>query len=56
MKVSREDRLRIPILVAPEGILWVVGRREDERFVARRGTSRCLVATVHSDAGRQGAD
>jgi len=56
LKVSREDRLRIPILAAPEGILWVVGRREDERFVARKGTSRCLVVTVHSDPGREGAD
>jgi tRNA(Ile)-lysidine synthase len=56
LKVSREDRLRIPILAAPEGILWVVGRREDERFVVRKGTLRCLVATVHSDAGREGAD
>jgi len=56
LKVSREDRLRIPILAAPEGILWVVGHREDERFVARKGTSRCLVATVHSDAGREGAE
>jgi tRNA(Ile)-lysidine synthase len=49
LKVSREDRVRIPLLVAPEGILWVVGRREDERFVARKGTSRCLVATVHAE-------
>ena len=48
LKVSREDRMRIPLLAAPEGILWVVGRREDERFVARKGTSRCLVATVHA--------
>jgi tRNA(Ile)-lysidine synthase len=48
LKVSREDRMRVPLLAAPEGILWVVGRREDERFVARKGTSRCLVATVHA--------
>jgi tRNA(Ile)-lysidine synthase len=56
LKVTREDRLRIPILAAPEGILWVVGYREDERFVARKGTARCLVATVHFDGGREGAD
>jgi tRNA(Ile)-lysidine synthase len=55
MKVSREERARIPLLVAPEGILWVVGRREDERFVTRRNTSRCLVATVASNAGSEGA-
>jgi tRNA(Ile)-lysidine synthase len=56
MKVGREERARIPLLVAPEGILWVVGRREDERFVTRRGTSRCLVATVASNAGSVGAE
>lgn len=55
LKLSREERSRIPLLAAPEGILWVVGRREDERFVARRGTSRCLVATVHSNAEGEGA-
>lgn len=55
LKLSREDRSRIPLLAAPEGILWVVGRREDERFVARKGTSRCLVATVYSNAEGEGA-
>jgi tRNA(Ile)-lysidine synthase len=55
-KVSREDRMRIPLLTSPEGILWVVGRREDERFVARKSTTRCLVATVQSRAGREGAE
>lgn len=54
-KLSREERSRIPLLAAPEGILWVVGRREDERFVARKGTSRCLVAMVHSKAEGEGA-
>jgi tRNA(Ile)-lysidine synthase len=56
VKVSREERARIPLLVAPEGILWVVGRREDERFVTRRSTTRCLVATVGSNAGSEGAE
>jgi tRNA(Ile)-lysidine synthase len=55
LKLGREERSRIPLLVAPEGILWVVGRREDERFVARKGTSRCLVATVDSSTERKGA-
>ena len=56
LKVSREERMRIPLLVAPEGILWVVGRREDERFVARKSSSRYLVATVQSHAGSEGAE
>jgi tRNA(Ile)-lysidine synthase len=56
LKLGRDERRRIPLLVAPEGILWVVGRREDERFVARKSTSRCLVATVQSRAGSEGAE
>ena len=34
-KVARRERGKIPLLVAPEGILWVVGMRQDERFVVR---------------------
>jgi tRNA(Ile)-lysidine synthase len=56
LKLSREERSRIPLLAAPEGILWVVGRRKDERFVARKTTSRCLVVTVHSNVGSEGAE
>lgn len=46
IKVGRQERKRIPLLVAPEGVLWVVGRRQDERFLVRGNSSRCLVATV----------
>ena len=56
LKLSRDERLRIPLLAAPEGILWVVGRREDERFVVRESTSRCLVVTARSIAGSEGAE
>ena len=45
-KVARHERGKVPLLVAPEGILWVVGMRQDERFVVRGGTTRCLVASV----------
>jgi tRNA(Ile)-lysidine synthase len=55
LKLGREERSRIPLLAAPEGILWVVGRREDDRFVPRKGTSRCLVAAVRSSTEREGA-
>ena len=47
-KVARHGRGKIPLLVAPEGILWVVGIRQDERFVVRSGTTRCLVVSVHN--------
>ena len=45
-KVVRHEREKIPLLVAPEGILWVVGMRQDERFVVRDGTTRCLVVSA----------
>jgi tRNA(Ile)-lysidine synthase len=34
-KVPRPLRDRTPLVVAPEGILWVVGMRQDERFVVK---------------------
>ena len=55
MKVNRLERSKIPLLVAPEGILWVVGRRENERFLVRDSTVRCLVATVKSKSIGEGA-
>ena len=45
-KVARHTRRKVPLLVAPEGILWVVGMRQDERFVVRGETTRCLVVSV----------
>lgn len=55
MKVNRSERSLLPLLVAPEGILWVVGRRTDERFLADERTDRCLVARVTSKRGVEGA-
>ena len=53
-KIARCRREEIPLLVAPEGILWVVGMRQDERFVVRRGTTNCLVVSVsHRDSERE---
>jgi tRNA(Ile)-lysidine synthase len=49
-KVSRHKRGKVPLLVAPEGILWVVGMRQDERFIIRDGTTRCVVASVSDRA------
>jgi tRNA(Ile)-lysidine synthase len=45
-KVVRHERGKIPLLVAPEGILWVVGMRQDERFVVCDETTRYLVVSV----------
>jgi tRNA(Ile)-lysidine synthase len=46
-KVARHGRRKVPLLVAPEGILWVVGMRQDERFVVRSETTQCVVVSVH---------
>jgi len=45
-KIARHRRENIPLLVAPEGILWVVGMRQDERFVVSHKTTSCLVVSV----------
>jgi tRNA(Ile)-lysidine synthase len=45
-KIARHERWKVPLLVAPEGILWVVGMRQDERFAVHGGTKRCLVVSM----------
>ena len=52
-KVPRHERAKIPLLVAPEGILWVVGMRQDDRFVVRSGTTRCLIVSVSNRASER---
>ncbi len=46
IKLERTSRHRVPLLVAPEGILWVVGYRQDDRFVVRPSTQRYVLARV----------
>jgi tRNA(Ile)-lysidine synthase len=55
LKVGREERREVPLFVAPEGILWVVGKRQDDRFVVRDSTTMCLVVTVTMNGEREGA-
>lgn len=45
-KVPRAARAATPVLVAPEGIVWVVGYRADQRFVPSATTTRVLVAAT----------
>jgi len=47
-KIARQVRGTVPLLVAPEGILWVMGMRQDERFVVHGGTTRCVVVSVRN--------
>ena len=46
LKIPKSVRSRIPLIVAPEGIVWVVGYRQDERWLPTAATERCLVFTV----------
>jgi tRNA(Ile)-lysidine synthase len=46
LKVPGEDRTRIPVVVAPEGIVWIVGYRQDDRWSVNEATERCVVLTV----------
>jgi tRNA(Ile)-lysidine synthase len=46
IKLPRSQRARVPLLVAPEGILWVGGLREDERFQVSSATTSIIVATM----------
>lgn len=46
MKLPRDERHRIPLIVAPEGILWVVGYRADHRFCRTPSTRHILLAEV----------
>ncbi|MBN1483627.1 MAG: tRNA lysidine(34) synthetase TilS [Chloroflexia bacterium] len=41
-KVPRAERSRVPLLVSPQGIVWVVGYRLDERFRVRPETAKLL--------------
>lgn len=43
-------RRRIPLVVAPEGIVWIVGYRQDQRWAPTSKTVRCFVVKV-DDSG-----
>ena len=46
IKLPRERRGTVPLLVAPEGILWIVGHRTDHRFGVTAATRRILTMEV----------
>ncbi len=53
LKVPRSSRRRIPLLVAPEGILWVVGFRSDWRFSATASTRNFLEVEIRCPQSRK---
>lgn len=54
LKVPRAIRRRIPLVVMPEGIVWVVGYRQDERWVPGLETKRRVVMTARAYQGGEG--
>lgn len=46
IKLPRSRRTNVPLLVAPEGILWVGGLREDERFQVSSSTTSVIIAKL----------
>lgn len=56
LKIPNAARSHIPLVVAPEGILWVVGYRQDGRWVPTAATQRCLVFTVDHLIPREGTE
>ena len=54
MKIPRAARRRVPLLVAPEGILWVGGHRPDHRFSATATSKRILIAELMDSAPNGG--
>jgi tRNA(Ile)-lysidine synthase len=47
-KVPRRKRDAVPLLCSGEDILWVMGLRTDERFLAGPGTRRLVTVTVRT--------
>ena len=48
IKLPRSQRERVPLLVAPEGILWIGGLRGDERFQVSSATTSVVIASMNS--------
>lgn len=42
LKISRREREKIPVLTSPDGIMWVIGYRGDERFRVTPETEKIL--------------
>lgn len=56
LKIPSAVRSRIPLVVAPEGILWVVGYRQDDRWIPTAETERYLVFRSDNVLLKKGTD
>jgi tRNA(Ile)-lysidine synthase len=50
-KIPRARRTRIPLVVAPEGIVWIGGYRMDDRFRVMPATTHMVRLTLIGDDG-----
>ncbi len=48
-KIPRHLRDRVALVTHPHGIVWVVGNRQDERYVVKRGLSSALAMRTVPD-------
>jgi tRNA(Ile)-lysidine synthase len=55
LKIPLSQRGRIPILDSPQGIVGVLGFRQDERFQVSDRTRRCLVISSDGVSLTEGA-
>lgn len=56
LKIPSAVRSHIPLVVAPEGILWVVGYRQDDRWIPTAETERYLVFRSDNVLLKKGTD
>lgn len=56
LKIPLSQRRRIPILEASEGIVGVLGFRQDERFRVSGTTRRCLIVSIDEVSASEGVD
>ena len=49
IKLERSKRETVPLLVAPEGILWVAGHRSDHRFQVTKSTQEVVTADLSQE-------
>lgn len=56
LKIPVAARSLIPLVVAPEGIVWIVGYRQDDRWTPIAATKRCLVFTSDNLSLRKGTE
>lgn len=54
LKVPVAVRRRIPLVAAPDGIVWVVGYRQDARWAPTPGTRRYLIISVDAESCGEG--